>query len=570
MDLLKHFRGQSRLRKSLTGLIAVTAIVGGSVGFASVGGAPSRAATTSSPATVKAKPGQSANLWVNAGGGGCKRSSAPAAFAGGSACGSLQAAYNACQPGDTVRISAGSYPAQQVSGSKASPGCVFIADSGTTIASLQLAASWFEIDDATITNYGWNRPNPLPSHVTFRNITTTSEVFMKGGSDISIIGGSIGGFCSNGAPAAMHIEGDVPTGTTISNVLVDRVIFHDITRCPIEDHYEAIRIDGNASFVTIRNSRFERADVNSALIFITNTDTDPGDPHDITIENNFLGGAPNAFYAIDVNSVVQSCVNFKIDYNSFGLSPASLPCAKTNVELVGNVGSKGVSCEDGAVYRSNVWEGPEGVTCSPTDKRVDGPQYSTANLGYADPAAGDFHLKPGSPALGRGEATTGPRADIDGQARPLRVAPDAGADQLESAAIVPGSGLGAIRIGQGQADVRAFYGAPSRVTRAPLGKGGPKVQIDRYRRHGGIVWVAYDAARVVAVGTTSKYYSVPTGLGVGAATTDPKVRPGLGKALCKSSYRRSQGGTVVSLGVGGTTIRSLWITRTKYAGSPAC
>jgi hypothetical protein len=115
------------------------------------------------------------------------------------------------QPGDTVGITAGSYGSQSVTGTKGSPGCVFKADPGTTISNLNVAASWFGIDDATIGSYGWNNPSPLPSHVTFRNINPTSEVFMKGGSYISILGGSVHDFNAGNAPAAMHIEGQQST-----------------------------------------------------------------------------------------------------------------------------------------------------------------------------------------------------------------------------------------------------------------------------------------------------------------------------------------------------------------------
>jgi hypothetical protein len=521
---------------------------------------------------VKGVPPSAANLWLDGGSGRCRRSASPGAYAPAAACGSIGAAYAACQPGDTVRIKQGTYGDQRIAGAKSAPGCAFVAERGTTISRLDVAASWFEIDGATIGNYGWNLPNPLPSHVTFRNIATTSEVFMKGGSDISIIGGSVGGFCSNGAPAAMHLEGDQATGTTLTNVLVDGVLFHDITRCPTSDHYEAIRIDTNASSVTIRDSRFVNAGVNSALVFITNTDGGSGDPHDITIENNFFGSTPEAFYAINMNAVVQVCTNLKIDYNSFGGSPTALQCAtKTNVMLVGNLGSKGNSCEEGAVYRSNVWQAPSNaVKCDPSDRWVPGAQYSIDHLGFVDPGSGDFHLLPGSPALGRGDLTVRPLADIEGHARPLRVAADAGAVQLEPASIVLGRTLGEIQIGEMQPQVRAFYGAPSRVSHVPLGKGGPKVELDRYRRHGGVLWVAYAAQQVVAVGTTSPYYSTAAGLGVGASTSDPNVRPALGRHACPLSYRRSVGPTIVTLGVRGATISSLWVTRPQYAGSAAC
>jgi hypothetical protein len=121
-----------------------------------------------------------------------------------------------------------------------------------------------------------------------------------------------------------------------------------------------------------------------------------------------------------------------------------------------------------------------------------------------------------------------------------------------------------------QPQVRAFYGAPSRVSHTALGKGVPKVELDRYRRHGGLLWVGYAAQQVVAVGTTSPYYSTAAGLGVGASTTDSNVRPALGRHACPFSYRRSVGSTIVTLGVRGATINSLWLIRPQYAGPALC
>ncbi len=401
----------------------------GSSGGATGGG--SGGTTGGGGATGGGGPAGSGTLWVGASGS-CTRAAAAAAYGDATACGSLQAAYAACQPGDTVRIRAGSYGTQRVSGSKGSPGCVFVADSGTTIASLDLAASWFEIDDATIGDYSWNRPNPLPSHVTFRNITTSSEVFMKGGSDISIIGGSIGGFCSNGAPAGMHIEGEVSSGTTISNVLVDGVRFHDISRCPSGDHLEVIRIDENASNVTIRRSRFVGNDPNTSTIFVTNTDTEPGDPHDITIENNFFAKTPNAYYAIATQRpVIQTCTNIRIRYNSFAVTPLTTACSSGPGSVFkGNVAPRDTgSCPSAFAFSFNVWQSNTNNPCTGTDKVVIGSQFGSDKLGFVGAGSGDLHLAVGSPAVNAGDPRDYPSDDIDGASRPRGSAPDAGAQE---------------------------------------------------------------------------------------------------------------------------------------------
>jgi hypothetical protein len=49
-----------------------------------------------------------------------------------------------------------------------------------------------------------------------------------------------------------------------------------------------------------------------------------------------------------------------------------------------------------------------------------------------DPAAGNLHLRPGAPAIDNGDPADYPRTDIDGDARPVWAAPDAGADEVTS------------------------------------------------------------------------------------------------------------------------------------------
>lgn len=51
----------------------------------------------------------------------------------------------------------------------------------------------------------------------------------------------------------------------------------------------------------------------------------------------------------------------------------------------------------------------------------------TTNPGFVNAASGDFHLKPGSPAVDHGSAIGAPLFDFDGSARPYGTAPDAGA-----------------------------------------------------------------------------------------------------------------------------------------------
>ncbi len=391
--------------------------------------------TTSACATS----GSSANLWLStSSGGSCTRSLSPTGFSQSASCASASAAFATCQPGDVIGVQAGSYGSQSVSGAKVAPGCVMdmgITGTQASFSSINVASStaYFEIKNGH-TGYGWNfNTMPVPNHITFRNIDTTALVFMKGGSNISIIGGSIHSFNAGSNATSLWLEGNVGTnGSTISNVLVDGVDFHDITNSVSGNHFEVIRIDENASFITVRNSKFRNNSPNTATIFITNINTDPGDPHDVTIENNFFGATPSAYYAISTQTpVIQTCTNIKIRYNSFALSPLITACTSgSGSEFKGNVGPRSSgSCPSAFAFSFNVWQWNTNSPCASSDKVVIGSQYGTDKLGFTNSGIGDMHLLTGSAAINAGDPGSYPAADIDGRSRPQGGAPDAGGNE---------------------------------------------------------------------------------------------------------------------------------------------
>ena len=62
-------------------------------------------------------------------------------------------------------------------------------------------------------------------------------------------------------------------------------------------------------------------------------------------------------------------------------------------------------CDTRAIYSHNIWRG---ATCSPTDLNAD-PLFISLT---------DLHLRRGSPAIDRGDASRFPKRDIDGSRRP--------------------------------------------------------------------------------------------------------------------------------------------------------
>ena len=150
--------------------------------------------------------------------------------------------------------------------------------------------------------------------------------------------------------------------------------------------------------------------------------------------------------------------------------------------------------------------------------------------------------------------------DIRGALRPIRMAPDAGAYQQETAAITADR-IGNAQLGALQKSVEHVYGKNKAVHSRHRIFGAFRItgtQTATYRRHHGLLKVSYARGRVAAVSTTSLYYVTPGGLGVGAdEDTQKLIRSGwrtCGPALVKRRGRRTTalrivGGRVTALAV---------------------
>ena len=143
-------------------------------------------------------------------------------------------------------------------------------------------------------------------------------------------------------------------------------------------------------------------------------------PRNITIENNFFG-ASNGYFSFDINTNTDSLTNALIRNNSstqemyFG---NALPLL-VNVRVIANIAPVSPSnCENRVIYAYNVWQGGK---CGMTDVK--------AAAGFKDPGKLDLHLVSGAAAIDHGDPLLFPPKDIDGQTRPLGLAPDAGADE---------------------------------------------------------------------------------------------------------------------------------------------
>ena len=387
-----------------------------------------------------------ASIWVDPRGGSCSRSSSPAAFAAAKACGSIDRAWSACRPGDTITVRAGSYGPLTISGDKASPGCVVTGEPGVTIGGLVTGGAFLTLRNVTIDvgdakRAGWaaRAGNVTLSNVRIHGPYATVDI--SGVANVSWLGGELG---SAGQPGGRRVCGEDAEPVQIDDadhVTIDHVTLYPQDADPTPSgcsvngfHLEMIRVDGGTRFFTLRNSTFVSGDHSgTASVFITKPEGG-ADPHDLTFANNFFG-TNDSVGAFDVHSNVSTCLNFTFAYNTFLASPGIFQCVSAaNVQWIGNLGARSPTTACLGSFAGNVWQDTGRDSCG-RDTWVTGTRGQVDRLGLGGPDG--FHLQPGSPAIDAGEAlgyctTALAGRDHDGQLRPRANRCDAGADELDA------------------------------------------------------------------------------------------------------------------------------------------
>src|SRR5256885_1936568 len=275
------------------------------VGIAAFVGLPvlcfgASASTTSATApSAPSKP--SANLWVDPDGGRCNRSGDKVAYRSATACASIDAAWDACHPGDRIAIAPGVYGPQTITGNKSAPGCVVNGQRGTTIGDLQTSGAFFTLENVKV-DVGTAKQEggkDRASNVTLKNVDlhgpfVTVDIYRV--SNVRWLGGELGVAGRDGGRRVCGEDAQPVQIGEADHILISGVRFHpqdaDLTPSSCSSngqHLEMIRIDGGTSFFTLRDSTFDSGDhSNTASVFIT----EPGgsiDPHGLTFENNFFG-----------------------------------------------------------------------------------------------------------------------------------------------------------------------------------------------------------------------------------------------------------------------------------------
>jgi hypothetical protein len=331
-------------------------------------------------------------------------------------CASLARAFLISRPGQVVLIGPGAYPSQTIA-ARDLPGPAVVFRSATKIRpqiqQLRVFGSHLEFQNVKFGE--WTVQDPA-AHVTFRN-ASTGRFTIASAHFISIIGGTAGPFhdtSNNIGPS------DLTTRVPPSNVLIDGVTFHDFTKRTEGAHVDCLHSWGVTGLI-VRNSRFVHCEHFDILL---DGGAAAGLPRNVTIENNFLDCCVSGYFAVylGVPGPRQSWSNVLVRNNSsnkdMGIDPGAGVAGR--VSFLSNIAPRFQGCRrTGVTADYNVWFA--GARCGRHDL--------VRPPGYVDATRYDFHLGRTAAAIDHGDPHSYPRADIDGQKRPLGPRPDAGADE---------------------------------------------------------------------------------------------------------------------------------------------
>ena len=362
-----------------------------------------------------------------------------------------------------------------------------------------------------------------------------------------------------------------------SHIVLDRLYIHDVAlSCSdlppryrkdchepdTDEHVDCVQFLGGVD-VVIENSRFFGCSTSNIMTGSGNG----GVFSSWTIQNNLFGALAHPNNGVDItdggpgNSPWSGTI--RILHNTFANGPGgpALILAEgpgafqpgTKAYIAGNAGGLSRLCLPKTVnvsveFEDNMWGG---FTCGNSDLR------GTVRLVRPTLDSPDLHLQAGSPGIGTVSPTIGPLTDAAGALRPLRWKADVGALQTEPAQIVLGRTIGRVALGASRASIEKLLGKRTTHMRSGLA-------LSTYGRPGGSLFVEYAGAVVVGVGTTTRYYSTVSGLGVGAPAAGL-----VGWSPCSGGSRRVVGAAVAVARVRAGHVASLWNVRSRYAAD-AC
>jgi hypothetical protein len=393
-------------------------------------------------------PSATANLWIdsNSGAHNCTRSgtaSIPAddyntAVSSGRICSSLSGAYAAALPGDKVLIKSGStYGSQSFakrtaldSGTCVSTGngCVtFMPDVGADIKLGELSfGSNYANDgptnikiDATGGTISASGENFVRAHeIYLKNINVPGNVYMTGGSYISVYGGEYGPF-SDGSGTHPEVQAVYNSNPVImpTHIIFSGGYWHDYNTTNATAHVDCLQIESGQDFI-LENSRFKNCgSVGVRVSYGTNRNSEA--PNGLLIQNNvFDQCAPIPVSQCYYSAELGNGNNVTIRNNTFIQSeqPTTSNGSPSNVIRINNVGALD-GCQNfgtNITYSHNIWKNG---TCNSTDK-----SYGNLLLN-----ADGSPQSSSSPVINAGDSSNCPPYDILGHTRPYGGGCDAGA-----------------------------------------------------------------------------------------------------------------------------------------------
>ena len=327
-------------------------------------------------------------------------------------CKTFDRGYRVAAAGDTVEMAGGSYGGQSIPAvaGRAAPAVQFRPATGATVTlgDLSIRGSHVTVSGVRPSYVNVDAGSTQATGVTLANVIT-GGMWINNVRDLKVQGGSIG-------PRNNDATVKIGSGPSSVNITFDGVDFHDATATDSQVHTECVWA-GDVQGLTIRNSMFR----NCAYfgLFVTHLAGTP--PKNHVIENNVFETTKQwngqaAPYSMMVAEHVKTMDTFTFRNNTFESEVALGSASVVNTKMVGNIGIA-ATCKGGVTYSYNVWTQR---TCGSTDR-----QASNVKSFFQDPAAHDWRLKAGSPAIDRGNPSDFPATDRAGATR--NGLPDAGA-----------------------------------------------------------------------------------------------------------------------------------------------